>query len=132
MRTFIAALLAATIAVPASAQALRPDQQAFRALYKELVETNTTVSTGSCNLAAERMATLLWASRSDPPASDRPTPILSPKMMTLVEAAAGALAATSIAAATRACLKGDKLAQNRRKQFLNYPNWRQRTLPLAA
>ena len=57
MRTFIAALLAATIAVPAAAQALRPDQQAFRALYKELVETNTTVSTGSCNLAAERMAT---------------------------------------------------------------------------
>ena len=61
MRTFIAALLAATIAVPASAQALRPDQQAFRALYKELVETNTTVSTGSCNLAAERMATRLKA-----------------------------------------------------------------------
>ena len=61
MRTFIAALLAATIAVPASAQALRPDQQAFRALYKELVETNTPVSTGSCNLAAERMATRLKA-----------------------------------------------------------------------
>jgi acetylornithine deacetylase/succinyl-diaminopimelate desuccinylase-like protein len=61
MRTLIAGLLAATIAVPASAQALRPDQQAFRALYKELVETNTTVSTGSCNLAAERMATRLKA-----------------------------------------------------------------------
>jgi len=28
----------------------------FRALYKELVETNTTLSSGSCTLAAERMA----------------------------------------------------------------------------
>ena len=28
----------------------------FRALYKELVETNTTLSAGSCTLAAERMA----------------------------------------------------------------------------
>src|SRR3984893_6363225 len=35
---------------------LRPDQVAFRALYKELVETNTTLSVGSCTLAAERMA----------------------------------------------------------------------------
>ena len=61
MRHLIAGLLAATIAVPAAAQALRPDQQAFRALYKELVETNTTVSTGSCNLAAERMAARLKA-----------------------------------------------------------------------
>ena len=61
MRHLIAGLLAATIAVPASAQALRPDQQAFRALFKELVETNTTVSAGSCNLAAERMAARLKA-----------------------------------------------------------------------
>ncbi len=35
---------------------LRPDQTAFRAIYKELVETNTTLSVGSCTLAAERMA----------------------------------------------------------------------------
>jgi acetylornithine deacetylase/succinyl-diaminopimelate desuccinylase-like protein len=28
----------------------------FRALYKELIETNTTLSAGSCTLAAERMA----------------------------------------------------------------------------
>lgn len=35
---------------------LRPDQIEFRALYKELVETNTTLSSGSCTLAAERMA----------------------------------------------------------------------------
>ena len=40
----------------ASAQSLRPDQQSFRALYKELVETNTTLSAGDCTLAAQRMA----------------------------------------------------------------------------
>ena len=38
---------------------LRPDQEAFRALYKELVETNTTLSAGSCTLLAERIATHL-------------------------------------------------------------------------
>lgn len=36
-------------------------QQAFRSLYKELVETNTTLSSGSCTLAAERMAARLKA-----------------------------------------------------------------------
>ena len=40
---------------------LRPDQAAFRELYEELVETNTTLSSGSCTLAAERMATRLKA-----------------------------------------------------------------------
>ena len=35
---------------------LRPDQVAFRALYKELVETNTTLSAGSCTLLAQRIA----------------------------------------------------------------------------
>ena len=40
---------------------LRPDQAAFRELYKELVETNTTLSEGSCTLAAERMAARLKA-----------------------------------------------------------------------
>ena len=38
---------------------LRPDQVAFRALYKELVETNTTLSAGSCTLLAERIASHL-------------------------------------------------------------------------
>ncbi len=61
MRTAtLAALLAATIATPATAQT-RPDQQAFRALYKELVETNTTLSAGSCTLAAERLAARMKA-----------------------------------------------------------------------
>jgi acetylornithine deacetylase/succinyl-diaminopimelate desuccinylase-like protein len=52
-----AALLAAA---PAFAQ---PDagEAAFRATYKELVETNTTLSAGSCTLAAERMAARLKA-----------------------------------------------------------------------
>jgi acetylornithine deacetylase/succinyl-diaminopimelate desuccinylase-like protein len=40
---------------------LRPDQVAFLALYKELVETNTTLSVGSCTQAAERIAAHLKA-----------------------------------------------------------------------
>ena len=43
-----------------------PTEPAFRALYKELVETNTTLSAGSCTLAAERMAALSAASRPAP------------------------------------------------------------------
>src|SRR3954466_12115781 len=54
------ALLAALAAAPASAQPAQ-DDAAFRATYKELVETNTTLSAGSCTLAAERMATRLRA-----------------------------------------------------------------------
>jgi acetylornithine deacetylase/succinyl-diaminopimelate desuccinylase-like protein len=41
---------------------------AFRDLYKELVETNTTLSSGNCTLAAERMAARLKAAGF--PASD--------------------------------------------------------------
>lgn len=41
--------------------ALRPDQTAFLALYKELVETNTTLSAGSCTAAAESIAAHLRA-----------------------------------------------------------------------
>ena len=36
-------------------------QTRFRSLYKELIETNTTLSTGDCTLAAERMAAHLRA-----------------------------------------------------------------------
>ena len=43
-------------AAPAQAAPPRPDQTAFRAVFKELVETNTTLSAGSCTLAATRMA----------------------------------------------------------------------------
>ena len=52
------ALFAAGTAHAADA-APRADQVAFRSLYKELVETNTTLSSGSCTLAAERMAARL-------------------------------------------------------------------------
>src|SRR5436190_2149164 len=56
MRRWIAGL-AALLALPVNAQT--PDQHAFRDIYKELVETNTTLSSGSCTLAAERMAARL-------------------------------------------------------------------------
>jgi acetylornithine deacetylase/succinyl-diaminopimelate desuccinylase-like protein len=60
MRRLAAGLLALALLTPGLAAAqtppLRPDQTAFRAIYKELVETNTTLSVGSCTLAAERMA----------------------------------------------------------------------------
>jgi acetylornithine deacetylase/succinyl-diaminopimelate desuccinylase-like protein len=52
-----AALLAAS---SVSAQ-IDPGEADFRATYKELVETNTTLSAGSCTLAAERMAARLRA-----------------------------------------------------------------------
>lgn len=54
------AMVAAVIPAAAAAQA-RPDQQAFFALYKELVETNTTLSTGSCTQAAAQIAGRLKA-----------------------------------------------------------------------
>ena len=61
MIRFAAAIALAFSAQAVSAQATRPDQAEFRALYKELVETNTTLSSGSCTLAAERMAARLKA-----------------------------------------------------------------------
>ena len=59
--TFKALLLATLIAAPATAQTIRPDQAAFRELYKELVETNTTLSSGSCTAAAAKMGARLKA-----------------------------------------------------------------------
>jgi acetylornithine deacetylase/succinyl-diaminopimelate desuccinylase-like protein len=57
MRTWVWAALTASLTLPALAQTMpRPDQLKFRALYKELVETNTTLSSGSCTLAAQKMA----------------------------------------------------------------------------
>lgn len=55
-----AAALAASLACAAGDE-IRPDQTAFRGLYKELVETDTSLSAGSCTLAAERMAARLRA-----------------------------------------------------------------------
>ena len=45
----------------ARAETPDPGEASFRSLYKELVETNTTLSVGSCTLAAERMAARLKA-----------------------------------------------------------------------
>ncbi|MDQ2765388.1 MAG: M20/M25/M40 family metallo-hydrolase, partial [Pseudomonadota bacterium] len=55
--------IAATVALqPAAAQtALTPEQQTFFGLYKQLVETNTTLSAGSCTQAAAQIATRLKA-----------------------------------------------------------------------
>jgi acetylornithine deacetylase/succinyl-diaminopimelate desuccinylase-like protein len=67
--TAIAGVAALMAAAPVFAQAGdRAGDPAFRATYKELVETNTTLSAGSCTLAAERMAARLAAAgfpRSD-------------------------------------------------------------------
>ncbi len=65
LRTLLAttALLAGmtTAAVAADTAAPRAGEAEFRALYKELVETNTSLSVGSCTLAAERLANRLKA-----------------------------------------------------------------------
>ena len=45
----------------ASPQDTAAGEQRYRELYKELVETNTSLSAGSCTLAAERMAARLKA-----------------------------------------------------------------------
>jgi acetylornithine deacetylase/succinyl-diaminopimelate desuccinylase-like protein len=57
----IGAACAALLTQPLAAQPLRPDQAKFRELYKELVETNTTLSVGSCTEAAAKMAARLKA-----------------------------------------------------------------------
>jgi acetylornithine deacetylase/succinyl-diaminopimelate desuccinylase-like protein len=66
LKSVLAGLLLGASPVAAAAQApatapLRPDQAQFRALYRELVETNTALSAGDCTLAAERMAAHLRA-----------------------------------------------------------------------
>ncbi|HLZ74863.1 M20/M25/M40 family metallo-hydrolase [Phenylobacterium sp.] len=53
--------LAGSSAGSAAAQDLRPDQVKFREIYKELVETNTSLSAGSCTVAAAKMGARLKA-----------------------------------------------------------------------
>jgi acetylornithine deacetylase/succinyl-diaminopimelate desuccinylase-like protein len=57
------ALLPLAVSSVASAAPVQPsgDVTAFRALYRELVETNTTLSAGSCTRAAEAMRARLLA-----------------------------------------------------------------------
>ncbi len=57
----LAAALAAFTVNAAPPQDTPAGEQRFRELYKELVETNTTPSAGSCTLAAQRMAARLKA-----------------------------------------------------------------------
>ena len=62
MRFFGLMMTAAAALIPAAANAQdRPDQKAFFGLYKELVETNTTLSVGDCTKAAEQIATRMKA-----------------------------------------------------------------------
>lgn len=68
MKSSLLATAAVLLAAPAGAQMqitaqgpLRPDQQAFLALYKELVETDTSVTTGSCTQAAQQVAARMKA-----------------------------------------------------------------------
>jgi acetylornithine deacetylase/succinyl-diaminopimelate desuccinylase-like protein len=56
-----AALCVLAGAAHAQAPGLRPDQQAFRALYKELVETDTSITTGSCTALADKIEVRLKA-----------------------------------------------------------------------
>lgn len=62
-KVLAATVMAAALPGLAGAQGstIRPDQAAFRELYEELVETNTTLSVGDCTLAAQRMAARLKA-----------------------------------------------------------------------
>ena len=49
-------MVAAALAVPVATQGQdRPDQQRFRALYKEMVETDTSITTGSCTALADKI-----------------------------------------------------------------------------
>jgi acetylornithine deacetylase/succinyl-diaminopimelate desuccinylase-like protein len=59
--TGIAPMAAAAPGPATGAAAPRADQLAFRELYRELIETNTSHSVGSCTLAAEKMAAHLRA-----------------------------------------------------------------------
>lgn len=45
----------ATLVTPAAAQPTRPDQQAFLDIYRDLVETDTSIPSGDCTLAARKM-----------------------------------------------------------------------------
>ncbi|WP_372782543.1 M20/M25/M40 family metallo-hydrolase [Phenylobacterium sp.] len=57
----LGAALALGLAHTATAADLRPDQVKFREVYKELVETNTSLSVGSCTEAAAKMGARLKA-----------------------------------------------------------------------
>ncbi len=51
----LVSMLAMAGAAHAAGNDLRPDQVTFRALYKELVETDTSITTGSCTALADKI-----------------------------------------------------------------------------
>jgi acetylornithine deacetylase/succinyl-diaminopimelate desuccinylase-like protein len=72
--TVVAAAIASLFCIASLAQVPTPDEAAFRDLYKQLVEINTSRSVGSCTQAAEAMRARLLAAGM--PAAD--TQMLSP------------------------------------------------------
>ena len=61
MQRLAACALVTCLPAAAFAADLRPDQVAYRETFRELVETNTTLSAGNCTVAAEKMAARLRA-----------------------------------------------------------------------
>ncbi len=61
MRAFLLAAAIAAFGTSSEAQELAPDRAAFRAIYEELVEIDSSPTTGSCTRAAEAMLTHLRA-----------------------------------------------------------------------
>ena len=57
----LSVLLLATSPPARAADTITPDEAAFRATYRTLVETDTTLAHGDCTLAAARMADVLRA-----------------------------------------------------------------------
>src|SRR6185312_6901434 len=60
LATSLLTIIPGTYAAPSDVGSTATEAR-FRDLYKELVETNTTLSSGSCTLAAQRMADRLKA-----------------------------------------------------------------------
>jgi len=61
LSTILLGPVAAAALAPAASAQDRPDQKAFFEIYKELVETNTTLSAGSCTQAAAQIGARLKA-----------------------------------------------------------------------
>jgi len=61
MKATALCLLAIALATGATAAPSTPEEQAFRDIYKQLVETNTTLSANNCNGATNAMAARLKA-----------------------------------------------------------------------
>jgi acetylornithine deacetylase/succinyl-diaminopimelate desuccinylase-like protein len=59
MKTTLLLMMALLFGAPRTYAIEGPAEARFRDIYKELVETNTTLSAGSCTLAAEKMAARL-------------------------------------------------------------------------